>query len=136
MKKLGLVVLLTVSCIMMFSLAFAQDAQQAKDYKMRVDGSGSMMDIDNGCGMYSMMGMMRMMGNLVATSDGGVVVMMGNKLYKYDKNLNLKNETEIKIDVKNFQRLLGCPMISDENKDKTKRPIAPEDKSGHESHHP
>jgi Na+/H+ antiporter NhaB len=35
---------------------------------------------------------------MVATEDGGVVVLIGNKLLKYDKNLNLQKEVEIKID--------------------------------------
>jgi hypothetical protein len=37
-------------------------------------------------------------GSMVATSDGGVIVMMGPKLLKYDKDLNLVKEVEIKID--------------------------------------
>lgn len=42
-------------------------------------------------------GMMKMMHKkLVATDDGGVVLMMGNKLIKYDDKLNLVNEVEIK----------------------------------------
>jgi hypothetical protein len=41
-----------------------------------------------------------MMGNcsMVATPEGGVIVMMGNKLIKYDKDLNMVKEVEIKID--------------------------------------
>lgn len=62
-------------------------------------------------GMHGMMGMMAdscpmgsmlmhgMMGaSMVATEDGGVVVMVANQLYKYDRNLVLKKEAEIKID--------------------------------------
>ena len=33
---------------------------------------------------------------MVATSDGGVVVLAGNKLLKYDKDLNLIKEAEVK----------------------------------------
>ncbi len=36
--------------------------------------------------------------SMVATQDGGVVVMIGNKLYKYDQNLSLKKETQISVD--------------------------------------
>jgi len=48
----------------------------------------------------AMKGMMDMMmkKQMVVTSDGGVVVLVGNKLYKYDKNLNLVKEAEIKMD--------------------------------------
>ena len=48
-------------------------------------------------GKHMMMPMM-MGKSMVATTDGGVVVMLGNKLFKYDKNLVLKNEAELKID--------------------------------------
>jgi hypothetical protein len=43
-------------------------------------------------------GMMGMGKEMVATSDGGIIVLVGNKLYKYDKDLNLKKEVELKID--------------------------------------
>jgi hypothetical protein len=56
-----------------------------------------MMDRRNMMGMYPMGGMMGG-SSLIATSDGGVVVLMGNKLIKYDKDLNLVKEVEIKID--------------------------------------
>ncbi len=46
---------------------------------------------------------MQMMGSMqrqmVATSDGGVIVLAGNKLLKYDKDLNLVKEVEIKTEV-------------------------------------
>ena len=35
--------------------------------------------------------------SMVASSDGGVFVMMGQKILKYDKDLNLVKETEVKI---------------------------------------
>lgn len=43
-----------------------------------------------------MMGMMGGKESLVATSDGGIVVLAGPKLLKYDKDLNLIKEVEIK----------------------------------------
>jgi hypothetical protein len=51
-------------------------------------------------GKCPMMGMMKGMTgkSMVAASDGGVIVLSGNKLMKYDKNLNLVKEVEIKID--------------------------------------
>jgi len=45
-----------------------------------------------------------MSGQMVAASDGGVIVMMGNKLMKYDKDLNLKKEVEIKMQKKEAPR--------------------------------
>ena len=35
---------------------------------------------------------------MVASNDGGVIVMSANKLLKYDKNLNLVKEVELKKD--------------------------------------
>jgi len=59
---------------------------------------------------------MRMMGlmqkQMVATNDGGVIVLMGNKLFKYDKDLNLIKEVEIKaqdelkVDVGSMQDMM------------------------------
>lgn len=48
-------------------------------------------------GMHPMAGMI-CNSSLAATEDGGAIVMMGNKLMKYDKDLNLVKEVEIKID--------------------------------------
>ena len=48
---------------------------------------------------------------IVATKDGGVVVLFGNKLFKYDKNLNLKKEVEIPMDMKCMKDMMkNCPM--------------------------
>ena len=44
--------------------------------------------------MMKMHGMM--MKSVVATSDGGVVVVAGHKITKYDKDLNLVKEVEMK----------------------------------------
>jgi len=59
-------------------------------------GSTEKQGLVSGCrepGMRPMMGR-----QMVATSDGGVIVMAGDKLFKYDKNLNLVKETEINIE--------------------------------------
>lgn len=55
---------------------------------------------DKMAGRHTKMYMPGMMMNksMVATSDGGVIVMAGNKLLKYDKDLNLQKEVELKID--------------------------------------
>jgi hypothetical protein len=59
-----------------------------------------------------MMGMMKP-SSIVASNDGGVIVMTGNKLQKYDKNLNLVKEVEIKVDAPMDCAMGGkkmCPM--------------------------
>ena len=61
---------------------------------------GPMMGGYGGYGGYGMHPMSGMMGgsSLAATEDGGAIVLIGNKLMKYDKDLNLAKEVEIKID--------------------------------------
>jgi hypothetical protein len=67
------------------------------------------------CPMCHMM-MGPMMGkSMIATSDGGVVVMIGDKLMKFDKDLNLVKEVKIKMDFegmlkKTDQPTKECPM--------------------------
>lgn len=53
-------------------------------------------------GMGSMMSSIAM----VVTQDGGVIVMIGNELLKYDKDLNLVKKTEIKFDFENWQKMM------------------------------
>ena len=64
--------------------------------------------------MCMMMKSMMMQPSLVATTDGGVIVLVGNKLQKYDKNLELKKEVEIKpergpMSPMMMQKMGGCP---------------------------
>ena len=52
---------------------------------------------------------------LVATQDGGVVLMMCNKLIKYDSAMNLVKEVEVKIDMDAMKNMMEemkkkCPM--------------------------
>ena len=57
--------------------------------------------------------MTRMQKQMVATADGGVIVLSGNKLLKYDKDLNLVKEAELKrddtvrIDVGSMEEMIG-----------------------------
>jgi hypothetical protein len=48
--------------------------------------------------------------NLVPTSDGGVIVMAGGKLAKYDANLNLVKETDIKVDYNALEQKMDAMM--------------------------
>jgi len=72
---------------------------------MMGEGKGKM-----GRGMMPQMMMKSMMErSMIATNDGGVVVMVGNALYKYDKNLKLLGEAQIKIDMEKM-RGMKCQM--------------------------
>jgi hypothetical protein len=96
--------------------------------------------------MYGMI-MKTMMGKyLIATEDGGIVVMAGNKLIKFDKDLNRIKEVEIKIDVEGIKKRMmqmkeECPMhkmMMQTGSTKEKGPageVGSEKASGHESHH-
>jgi len=74
-----------------------------------------------GMGMMDMCPMCcRMMGGMmgrsaVAATDDGVYVLAGNKLTKYDRDLNLQKEAEIKMDMTKMQQKMRrmmekCPM--------------------------
>ncbi|HEX2956285.1 MAG TPA: hypothetical protein VHO70_05620 [Chitinispirillaceae bacterium] len=91
-------------------------AQQCNDTNNRAgqDGMrlGGMMDSSAMCGMM----MMHYMKPSAAfsTQDCGFVVIMGNKIMKFDKNADLKKEVEIKVDStamkKMMQQMQQCPM--------------------------
>lgn len=55
-----------------------------------------------------MMGMGSMMNNsaIVVTPDGGLVVLMGNQLYKYNDKLNLVKQTEINFNWDNWRDIM------------------------------
>ena len=107
---------------------------------------GSMM----GEGMMGGMMMKSMMEkSIVATSDGGVVVLAGNTLTKYDKDLNAVKEVEIKMDMEGMQKKMmdmmqNCPMMkgmmdkadSSQGAADVKSSQEVPEKSEHESHHP
>lgn len=44
--------------------------------------------------------------SMAACPDGGVIVLMGNELFKYDKDLNLVKQVEIKFDWENWQKMM------------------------------
>jgi len=137
MKTMSKVIMLVAVIISFSAVSFAADAAQTGGPMMGGGMmSGGMMGSGKGDCMGSMGTMMGMMNSLVATSDGGVVVMIGNKLYKYDKNLNLVKEAEIKVDFKGMQRMLEQFPKTDNTKGKAPNPPTPKDSSGHESHHP
>ncbi|MBN2144199.1 MAG: hypothetical protein JW774_06215 [Candidatus Aureabacteria bacterium] len=52
---------------------------------------------------------------VLSAPDGGLFVIMGNKILKYDENLELKKEVEIKIDIEGMQKMMDeigkkCPL--------------------------
>ncbi|HNX69308.1 MAG TPA: hypothetical protein PLL75_04495 [Candidatus Omnitrophota bacterium] len=61
-------------------------------------------------GYPGMMSMMRKT-SMVASNDGGVIVLAGNKLMKYDANLDLVKEVEVKMPAPMGGKM--CPMMKD-----------------------
>jgi len=95
------------------SLALAEEPKEAMSSK-EMAPAGMM-----GQGMMSKDKMMgtcacpMMKGSLIATQDGGVILMIGNKLQKYDKDLVLKKEVEVKVDMESMRKMMeSCPMMS------------------------
>ena len=145
MKKLIVIIM----GVLVFGIAGIVLAQEMKGEMM--DG-GTMGKGMMGKGMMmkkGMMGPMMMHGmmnksSMVATSDGGVIVLSGNKLTKYDKNLNVIKEVQIKPD-EEMQKMMQdmmekCPMMGMKGSGESKSSEAPategsSEKSEHESHH-
>ena len=106
MKKLVFMLFAAVVCMSFLSVSFARDMGEKKWDKK-----------DKGCHMCPMHKMMMGGKELLATQDGGVVLMTGNRLIKYDAQLNIVKETEIKIDMEAMQKAMeemkkDCPMCN------------------------
>lgn len=88
-KVLALVVVALMFCsVSAFSQTPAEKTEEKPmDKQMGKECMGGMMDM-----------MTAMQRQMVATTDGCVIVLSGNKLLKYDKDLNLLKEAEIKTD--------------------------------------
>ena len=104
MRKVLSVFLAGVLVVAFYSLALAEEKKESMMDQQSVMGQQGMMGKDKMMKMNNMRGMMGR--SLVATSDGGVIVMVGNKLLKYDKNLDLKKEVEIKMDVEGMRKMM------------------------------
>ena len=91
MRRIWSLVLVCALVIGFASLALAQE------------GKSDMKDKDTMQGCMGKMGkppMMMPARSMIATPDGGVIVLAGNKLQKYDKDLVLQKEVELKSEAK------------------------------------
>ena len=118
MKKT--IILLTVAALVGIGsyVVFAQDPMGGGMMSGNMQGRGMMGGNMQGRSMMSgmqnrgMMGMGPMMGpmmsstSMVPTSDGGVIVLMGNELLRYDKDLNLIKQAQVKFDWENWQKMM------------------------------
>jgi len=105
------ILMMVLSGILMMGFSCSTIAQENKNDLADVMTKG-MQEVSKMCQQGKMKGKgdfpdMLMGKSLVATADGGVVVLLGNKLYKYDKDLVLQKEVEIKIDTESAQKKMG-----------------------------
>ncbi len=129
-----------------FALAQMEDKgkEMMQDKAGMMEGKGGMMGMmgDKG-GMMSKGMMMNAMMNktsMVASNDGGVIVLSGHKLSKYDANLNLVKEVEIKAEeskmcamCQKMSKGMGKPDM--DNDDDDKAPAADKPTVDHSAHH-
>jgi len=78
---------ISLSVVVMLLTASVVFAEEMKGGMMGGDMMGQGM-------MHGMMGK----ASMVSSNDGGVIVIIGNKLYKYDKNLMLVKQIELPIE--------------------------------------
>jgi hypothetical protein len=110
MKKTMIVVviaaLVAIGSYVVFAKEHTGGMMDSNDMMMQKRMMGKeMMGQQGMMGMHPMSGMM-CGSSMVATQDGGVAVLMGYKLLKYDKDLNLVKQVEIKIDWENWQKMM------------------------------
>jgi len=104
MKKI-MVAVVVLSLLMSVS-AFAEETKKDEMPGMSMDKSMGMPMP----GMEKMCGPMMGKAQMVATDEGGVFVLVGNKLTKYDADLNVVKEAEVKMPVPPMGGK-QCPMM-------------------------
>jgi hypothetical protein len=119
-KRLLLVCAVMFACV---SMAQAQDQPPAQRNEMSGMGpggekKGGMMGKEM---MHGMMMQASMPKQIVASGDGGVFVLVGNKIVKYDKNLAVVKEATVKVDTESMKKMMAdmkgkCPMMAHEEK--------------------
>ena len=120
MKRLLIVAvpLALLAMVGSYGVLAQQDAQTSQQPSgmmgrgMGMTGQGGQMQ---GCAMCGMMTGAMMMKTMTATPDGGVIVAVGNRLIKYDNQLNVVKDTEMKVDMNQMfssaQKMMeNCPM--------------------------
>ena len=102
MKKTLFVLVVMAVIVGMSMVGFAQTQGKMGGQNkgmMRAQGQGMMRCRPMGPGMH--MGGIKM----IATEDGGIVVMSLGKLYKYDKDLKLIKEIDIPMDFEHMKKM-------------------------------
>lgn len=102
--RTGKIFILVIAFFMSYPVfAFAEDAQEQKT--SAADEAKKEKQASNERMATMAMSMMAMMQKqMVASGDGGVIILTGNKLLKYDKDLNLIKAVELKTSVDSTQK--------------------------------
>ncbi len=95
MNKAKALVLAIFALMFCASIAFAEDPAENKVPAVPEKMSEKQMGKEE-MGRMAMQMMGAMQKQMVSTNDGGVIVWAGDKLFKYDKDLNLVKEVELK----------------------------------------
>lgn len=95
---------LALIAIMFFSdIVLAQASGDKKEFVVEDSKKEKQIEKERMIGMAMNMLVMAQK-QMVATADGGFVVLLGNKLLKYDKDLNLIKAVELSTSVESLQK--------------------------------
>jgi len=99
-----------ISLLLAVSFSFSRAEENNADIGYEKMAHSSMMEMKKN--KFKEMHSMGRDRSLVATQDGGVVVLAGNKLLKYNQDLVLQKEVEIKSDMEGMRKkfMEKCPM--------------------------
>ncbi len=108
MKKVLFVIVAVVLLASIIAISSARERHQAG----KMDHKWKMAPM---CPVHRMTAQSMFARSITATEDGGVVVLAGNMLMKFDENLNFVKEVQIKIDTEAIQKdikemMEKCPM--------------------------
>ena len=114
MKKITLLAVITGSVLFFCTIGLAQNEQPQQGKMGHMGHMGQMMDqkmkqqdhMQTRCPACAMAMCGMMSKAMLPTGDGGFVVMIGNKLYKYDQNLDLQKETELSVDFQSMKQMM------------------------------
>lgn len=111
--KIAIILLIV---IMLPLIGWTEEAKgmKEKDMGMRDIGMKGMIST---CPEHAMMMSMMMKRTMLMTNDGGVIIMMGNKLIKFDKDLNMVKKAQIDLDIPGLEKMMKdikekCPMCT------------------------
>lgn len=94
-RGLGLAIIAMLFCL---GITFAQDAGENKEPAAQEKANEKQMEKER-LGAMAMQMMGSMQKQMATVNDGGVIVLVGNKLLKYDKDLNFVKEAELNTGV-------------------------------------